>query len=115
MKNVLAVLLLAALTVTGVSAKPRAKKEKMAPKQAIEQQLSSYIAYPEVLQQANREGVVVIRFKVNEDSRLGQLEVLSQDDKLNNSLIQQLTGKKVDLAKVNPEQTHTVRLRFQLE
>ncbi|WP_266368752.1 energy transducer TonB [Tellurirhabdus rosea] len=114
MKNLIFLLLLVGLTTAGVNAKPRSSK-KAQPKQRLEQQLTNYISYPDVLQDGNREGVVVVQFKVNEENRMSQVAVLSQDEKLNNSLIKQLTGKKIEVAKAGSQEMHTVRLRFQLD
>jgi len=114
MKNALIAFLLLALAATGVTAKPRSSK-KAQPKQRLEQQLTNYVSYPDVLRDGNRSGVVVVQFKVSQDNRLSHVSVLSQDETLNNSLIKQLTGKKIDVAEAGSPQTHTVRLRFQLD
>ena len=86
---------------------------RKAPNVELAQQLAKYISYPDVLKQTQQAGVVVIQFSVNADTRLAQLKVFSQNERLNNSLLQQLTGRKLVGYGSDPAEVHTVRLRFQ--
>ncbi|MBC7571101.1 MAG: hypothetical protein H7319_15390 [Spirosoma sp.] len=112
MKKSLFLLTLVGFLATQAYATPTKRKPQM-PKANLEQQLAKYISYPDVLKQTRQSGVVVIRFKVNADSKLAQLEVFSQNEQLNNSLLQQLTGKKLAGYGSDGNEVYTVRLRFQ--
>jgi len=113
MKKSLFLLTLVGFLATQAYATPTKRQPKTAPKATLEQQLTRYISYPDVLKQSQQPGVVVIQFQVNSDNRLAGLEVFSQNEQLNNSLLQQLTGRKLAGYGSNPAQVHTVRLRFQ--
>ncbi|GAA4467508.1 hypothetical protein GCM10023189_51330 [Nibrella saemangeumensis] len=96
-------------SLQGLLADP-AKETKRA--QSCEEQLAAYLTCPDVLKEKKLSGIVVIQFQVNADSRLAQLEVFSADERLNASLIRQLTGKKVNLTDNEYKKTYTVRLHF---
>ncbi|WP_128546078.1 energy transducer TonB [Larkinella soli] len=92
--------------------------KKITLKQTLEQQIASYISYPEVLLQAESEGVVVIRFRIDANNRLTDLQVYDgEDGKLNATLIKQLNGKKVFLTEPNhvEKQEYQARLHFRLK
>ena len=112
MKKSLFLLTLVGFLATQAYATPTKRKPLM-PKANLEQQLAKYISYPDVLRQTQQPGVVVIQFKVNADSKLSQLEVFSQNEQLNNSLLQQLTGCKLTGYATSGSEVYTVRLRFQ--
>ncbi len=76
----------------------------------IRNQLSCLLDYPAVL--GENGGIVVIQFSVGEGSAIGKVKVFTHDDKLNNDLIRQLTGKKVFLPDHHPATSYTVKLRF---
>lgn len=105
-------LTLVGLLATQVSATPTKRKPQLS-KTNLEEQLVRYISYPDVLKQTQQAGVVVIQFKINADSKLAQLEVFSQNDQLNNSLLRQLTGRKLAGYANDGNELYTVRLRFQ--
>ncbi|GAB3541223.1 hypothetical protein [Spirosoma fluminis] len=95
----------------------KARKPKAA-KATLAQQLARYVSFPDALRPASRAGVIVIRFRVNADNELCQLEVFSQNEQINTALIQQLTGRKLvgyesDASEYVPGERHTVRLHFQ--
>ena len=94
------------------SVKSSGTSPRKAPKANLEQQLAKYILYPEILKQTQQPGVVVIQFRVNSDSELAQLTVFSQNEELNNTLLRQLTGKKLTGYAGIGDELHTVRLRF---
>lgn len=119
MKKSALFLVLMGLAVWGATlrpafAKPRTVKSNAPALPQWERQLLSHIKYPEVLQQGNHEGVVVVRFRVDEESRLAKLEVFTNNQELNQDLTRQLTGKKVLVTDGYVPETHTVRLRFRL-
>lgn len=78
--------------------------------QDIGNQLSHLLDYPAVL--GENGGIVVIQFSVGEGSAIGKVKVFTHDDKLNNDLIRQLTGKRVFLPDHHPAVNYTVKLRF---
>lgn len=84
-------------------------------KAPLEQQLAKYISFPDALKPTQRAGVVVIQFRVNAENELCQLEVFSQNEQINNALLRQLTGKKLEGYGSDAGELHTVRLRFQPE
>ncbi|GAB3490914.1 hypothetical protein GCM10027341_03230 [Spirosoma knui] len=95
----------------------KARKPKAA-KPTLAQQLARYVSFPDALRPASGASVVVIRFRVNADNELCQLEVFSKNEQIDTALIQQLTGKKLvgyesDASEYVPGERHTVRLRFQ--
>ena len=113
MKKYFALLMLVGFLAVQAYAAPITTYRPKAPKATLEQQLSKYITYPEVLKPTQQAGVVVIQFRVNAANELCQLEVFSQNDKLNNTLLRQLTGKKINGYGSDMVELHTVRLRFQ--
>ncbi len=112
MKKSLFLLTLVGFLATQAYATPTKRQPKTS-RTNLEQQLAKYISYPDVLKQTQQPGVVVIQFKINPDSKLAQLEVFSQNEQLNNSLLQQLTGKKLAGYGSDGNEVYTVRLRFQ--
>jgi len=101
--------------MTQAYAAPTKPRKTKAPKTTLEQQLAQYISYPDVLRPTQKSGVVVIQFRVNAQRELCRLTVFSQNDQLNNSLIKQLTGKRLAGYGSDTTAVHTVRLRFQPE
>lgn len=77
----------------------------------IGNQLSPLIDYPAVL--GANGGIVVIQFSIGEGRAIGKVKVFTSDDELNNDLIRQLTGKRVDLPDYHhPAKSYIVKLRF---
>jgi hypothetical protein len=115
MKMSLFLVALVGFLATQVYADPAKSRKVKAPKASLEKQLASYISTPEALKKAEQPGVVVIQFKVNSDNELCQLAVFSHNEQINNSLTQQLTGKKLAGYGSDVGEVHTVRLRFRPE
>ena len=115
MKKSIFLLTLVGFLATQAIATPTKDRKTKAPKANLEQQLAKYISYPDALRPAHRAGVVVIQFRVNADNKLCQLAVFSQNEQINNSLIKQLTGKKLTGYGSDSPELYTVRLRFQPE
>lgn len=91
--------------------------KKITLKQTLEQQIASYVLYPEVLQQIDNEDFVVIKFRVDGEQRLADLRISGGDNKtLNATLIKQLMGKKVFLTEPNSNenQEYLAKVRFRL-
>ena len=112
MKKNFALLMLAGILTTQAYAAPLSTDKAKAPKTTLEQQLATYISYPNAFRPAQQAGIVVIQFWVNEANELCQLKVFSQNEQLNNTLLRQLTGKKLKDYTGNSGELHTVRLRF---
>ena len=109
MKRILfSILTMGSLTV-GAYANPIIKR---APKQEWKQQLAAYVICPEGLQKTAQKSVLVVSFRINEENRLEALQIFSGDQQLNEALIRQLTGKKVNAPKDEQGITQLVRLRF---
>ena len=92
-------------------------QKKITLKQTLEQQIASYVLYPEVLQQIENEDFVLITFRVDSELRLADLRVSGGDNKtLNATLIKQLMGKKVFMTEPNSNenQEYQARVRFRL-
>ncbi len=87
---------------------------KRPPAMLWQEQIVAYISYPEVLLQANREGIVALSYQVNADNRVSQVQVHASDERLKADLIKQLTGKKLYGSQPDQQKTHTIRLRFRL-
>ncbi|WP_019988664.1 hypothetical protein [Rudanella lutea] len=100
------------LTTGSIMAKPRDIKRPAAQPAELTQQVASYVTYPAVLGERNREGIVVVTFSVSEEQRVAKLQVHSANQQLNDDITRQLVGKKIRLADPNPFETYTVRLRF---
>ncbi len=115
MKKNLALIMLVGFLATQAYAAPIKTYKPKAPKATLEQQLAKYVSYPDALKPTQQAGVVVIQFRVNADNQLCQLEVFSQNEQLNNALLRQLTGKKINGYGSDLAELHTVRLRFQPE
>ncbi|QJW91345.1 hypothetical protein HNV11_19165 [Spirosoma taeanense] len=115
MKKVLFFIALVGFLMTQAYATPAKIRKTKAPKANLEQQLSKYISYPDALKPAQQAGVVVIQFRINADNELCQLEVFSQNEQINNTLIRQLTGKRLNGYGGDAGELHTVRLRFRPE
>lgn len=115
MKKNLALLMLVGFLATQAYAAPITTSKPKAAKATLENQLSKYVSYPDALKPTQQAGVVVIQFKVNAANELCQLEVFSKNEQLNNTLIRQLTGKKINGYGSDSGELHTVRLRFQPE
>ncbi|MEZ0607911.1 hypothetical protein ACAW74_05305 [Fibrella sp. WM1] len=99
---------------SGTFANPRNKKESKAKTQAtVEQQLANSLTYPEALQTAKGNGIVLIQFKLNQDGRPTDLTVFSDDKALNKELSQQLQRVKLTNGQSeDPAQVYTARLHF---
>jgi hypothetical protein len=115
MKKSLFLIALVGFLATQVYADPAKSRKLKAPKASLEKQLANYISTPDALKQAQQAGVVVIQFRVNTDNEVCQLSVFSQNEQINNSLTQQLTGKKLTGYGSDSGEVHTVRLRFHPE
>ena len=135
MKKNFSLLMLVGFLATQAYAAPITRHKLKAPKATLEQQLAKYVTYPDALKLTQQAGIVVIQFRVNAADQLCQLEVFSQNEQLNNTLLRQLTGKKLtgygsDLGESTgtperpgkstapadrPGELHTVRLHFQPE
>ncbi len=115
MKKSIFLVALVGFLATQVYADPAKSRKIKAPKASLERQLASYISTPDALKQAQQAGVVVIQFRVNAENELCQLAVFSQNEQINNSLTQQLTGKKLAGYGSDAGELHTVRLRFRPE
>ncbi len=115
MKKKLALIMLVGFLATQAYAAPITTHKPKAPKATLEQQLAKYVSYPDALKPTQQAGVVVIQFRVNAENQLCQLEVFSQNEQLNNALLRQLTGKKINGYGSDLAELHTVRLRFQPE
>lgn len=115
MKKSIFLLTLVGFLATQAYATPTNTRKTKAPKATLEQQLAKHISYPDALRPTQRAGVVVIQFRVNADNELYQLEVFSQNEQINTSLLRQLTGKKLVGYGSESGELHTVRLRFQPE
>ncbi|GAB3340120.1 hypothetical protein GCM10027299_53290 [Larkinella ripae] len=92
-------------------------QKKITLKQTLEQQIASYVLYPEVLQQLDSEDFVIIKFRVDSEQRLADLRISDGDNKsLNATLIKQLMGKKVFLTEpnANEHQEYLAKVRFRL-
>ncbi|WP_018621847.1 hypothetical protein [Spirosoma luteum] len=114
MKKAILLMLAGFLAMQAYAAPITTKGPKM-PKATLtlEQQLAKYISYPDALNASQQAGIVVIQFRVNGASELCQLEVFSQNDKLNHTLLRQLTGKKLPGYGSIGLELYTVRLHFQ--
>ena len=114
MKKAILLMLAGFLAMQAYAAPITTKGPKM-PKATLtlEQQLAKYISYPDALNASQQAGIVVIQFRVNSASELCQLEVFSQNDKLNHTLLRQLTGKKLPGYGSIGLELYTVRLHFQ--
>ena len=115
MKKNFALIMLVGFLATQAYAAPITTRKPKAPRATLEQQLAKYVSYPDALKPTQQAGVVVIQFRVNADNQLCQLEVFSQNEQLNNTLLRQLTGKKINGYGSDLAELHTVRLRFQPE
>ncbi|SOD92697.1 hypothetical protein [Spirosoma fluviale] len=115
MKKNLALLMLVGFLATQAYAAPIKTSKPKDAKATLENQLSKYVSYPDALKPTQQPGVVVIQFKVNAANELCQLEVFSKNEQLNNTLIRQLTGKKINGYGNDSDELYTVRLRFQPE
>jgi hypothetical protein len=121
MRKVLVPLWLVVSILTGANAysdttavvNPENRPTRPAQSVSLEQQLAHRISYPKTLGSSDAGRVVVIQFKVDANNRLGQLEIFSQNQALNNELTRQLVGQKLTLTNRQPEETYTARLRFE--
>ncbi len=115
MNKTISLLMLVSFLATQAYAAPITTKEPKTAKATLtlEQQLAKYISYPDALNASQQAGIVVIQFRVNSASELCQLAVFSQNDKLNNTLLRQLTGKKLLGYGGIGLELYTVRLHFQ--
>jgi hypothetical protein len=112
MKKLLFLLTLVGFLATQAYATPTKTRKTKAPKATLEQQLAKYVSYPDALKPTQQAGIIVIQFRVNAANELCQLEVFSQNEQLNNTLLRQLTGKKIKGYGSDSGELHTVRLRF---
>jgi hypothetical protein len=78
----------------------------------LEKQVAAYVGYhPQVLRQANQQGVVVVGLRVGKESRIARVTVYAQDEALRQCLVNRLQGKR--LLGVKPsEAEQLVKLRF---
>lgn len=119
MKTTIVTFAMVTLLSVGAFANPRlAKKSKAkvsAQTTSVEQQLSTQLTYPDALQGAVRNSVVVVQYKISEANRVSDVQVLTANKQLNKELSRQLTGIKVNTSEVDANQVHTARLRFQIQ
>ncbi len=119
MKTTIVTFAMVTLLSVGAFANPRLsnKSKAKAPAQttSVEQQLSMQLTYPDALQGAIRNSVVVVQYKISEANRVRDVQVLTANKQLNGELSCQLTGIKVNTSEADPNQVHTARLRFQIQ
>lgn len=113
MKKTILLLMLVGFLAMQAYAAPITTNRPKTPKATLEQQLAKYVSYPDVLKSTQQAGIVVIQFRVNSDSELCQLEIFSQNEKLNHTLLRQLTGKRLPGYGGIGLELYTVRLHFQ--
>lgn len=108
-------LIFLSMTITEAAKAPRSGKVKARISRSISEQVSAFLSFPESLAQESKRaaGIVVIQFQIDEENRLGKLQVHSGNDRLNADLIQQLTGRKLHITDFSPFDTYTLRLHFQ--
>ncbi|MBC7922241.1 MAG: hypothetical protein H7Z75_14260 [Ferruginibacter sp.] len=82
------------------------------PTRSLEAQLAAYLGYPPALH--NRQGVVMISFRLTAANRLTNLQVHSQEKALNEYIAERLTGKFVSPEARSRQAVYLVRLRFRL-
>jgi hypothetical protein len=118
MKTTIVSFALALLLSTGAFANPRLSNKSKAKAPAVltvEQQLSTQLSYPDALQGAVRNSVVMVQYKINDNNRVSDVQVLTANKQLNRELSRQLTGLKVNTTEADPNQVYTARLRFQVQ
>lgn len=117
MKTTIVSFAMVMLLSVGAFANPRLSKKSKAkvPTTTVEQQLSTQLSYPDALQGATQNSVVMIQYKINDHNRVSDVQVLTANKQLNQDLSRQLTGVKVFVAETEPNQIHTARLRFQVQ
>lgn len=115
MKKSFTLLMLVGFLATQAYAATPLKHRPKSPQANLEQQLAKFISYPDVLKATKSSGIVVIQFRVDENNKLCQLEVFSQNKQLDNTLLRQLTGKKLKGYGGDWGELYTVRLHFQPE
>ncbi|MCY7359972.1 MAG: hypothetical protein LH609_21470 [Rudanella sp.] len=117
MKTTIVSFALVVLLSVGVFANPRLSNKSKAKVSAttVEQQLSTQLSYPDALQGATQNSVVMVQYKINGNNRVSDVQVLTANKQLNQDLTRQLTGIKVTVAETEPNQVHTARLRFQIQ
>ncbi|WP_147368098.1 hypothetical protein [Fibrisoma montanum] len=108
--------ILVALVLVGVTgsgmAKPRDDKRPATTQPQLARAVIAHVTYPKVMAEGNYAGVVVVTFRIAEDSRVSQVTVHTANRKLNDELTGQLLGKKIQVPDLHPDDVCTVRLRF---
>jgi hypothetical protein len=116
MRTIFVSLWLVVSMLTGVSAiaspKPQPSAGRSAAQYSLERQLANQLTYPTALGFSTMDRVLVIRFRVNDDQRLVQLNVFSDNVRLNDELTRQLINAKLALPAAGSDQVYTVRLHF---
>ena len=114
MKTFICSWIILGITTVGAFANPGTKRiSKAKPQVSLEQQLTSQLTYPAAMQKATGNGVVVIQFRLADDSKLINPTVFTADKQLSDELTKQLLSAKLSLPESsNFEQVHTARLRF---
>jgi hypothetical protein len=121
MKTSIVSFALVALISVGAFANPRlsnkskAKATTVQAPATVEQQLSTQLTYPDALQGALRNSIVVVQYKINQANQVNDVQVLTANKQLNQELSNQLNGLKVSTLTSDPNQVHTARLRFQVQ
>jgi outer membrane biosynthesis protein TonB len=120
MKTSIVSLALVAILSVGAFANPRLSnksKAKAAPAKVatVEQQISSQLTYPDALANATRSSVVIVQYKITEDSRVSDVQVLTANKQLNSEITAQMRGLRVNSSALDPQQVYTTRLRFQVD
>ncbi|CCH57265.1 hypothetical protein BN8_06675 [Fibrisoma limi BUZ 3] len=100
------------LTYGSPSAHSSTNDEGIRRETKLEKQLQSYLSYPDVLKKSQQGGIVIVRFRVNADHRITNLEVLTDNQALKTTLEEELAGKKILGNVAEPTQTYLARLRF---
>ena len=114
MKTLVSSCIILGLTAVGAFANPGTKKHSKAkPQVSLEQQLSSQLTYPDAMQKATGNGVVVVQFRLSDDNKVVTPTVFTADKQLNDELTRQLLNAKLTLPQsADVDQLHTARLRF---
>ncbi len=79
----------------------------------LEKQVAAYVGYPEVLRQANGEGVVVVGLRISKQSRIARVTVYAENEPLRKYLVNHLEGKSLHGVRSKREE-QLVKLRFTL-
>ena len=108
--------LVAAGAFTGAFANPGKQLSKAKPQVSLEHQLATQLTYPQALQKATGNGVVVVQFRLTNDNKVVNPTVFTADKQLSDELTKQLMNAKLARPESdNADQLHTARLRFKAD